>query len=306
MVAQKIVPNIWCNRNAEEVGAFYAEVFENARYRVESRYPEVGLPEFQQEFAGQVLTIELTLSDYTFRLIHAGDEFAPNPSISFMLNFDPLLFDGDEELARASLERLWHRLLDGGIALMALDEYPFSPKYGWVQDRFGISWQLLLSDPKGDSRPFVLPALLFGGPAQNQAAAAVDHYLEVFADVPGGSALGLRAFYEEPHGPAVAGAVQFSDFRIGDQWFIAMDAAFEQSSSFTSGVSLEVSCRGQQEIDQLWERLSAVPEAEQCGWLVDRFGVSWQIVPENMGDLMQRPGAYQRLLEMKKLVISEF
>src|SRR5690606_17059991 len=106
-------------------GAFYASVFENSRAEVESRYPTEGLPEFQQPLAGKALTVALTISDYLFRLINAGDNFSPNPSISFMLNFDPLLFDGDEELARASLDRLWHRLADGGTALMPLAEYPF-------------------------------------------------------------------------------------------------------------------------------------------------------------------------------------
>lgn len=111
-------------------------------------------------------------------------------------------------------------------------------------------------------------------------------------------------------GPAPAGAVMFSDFQLEGQWFTAMDSAGEQDSSFTCGVSLEVCCADQAEIDRLWAALwaalSAVPEAEQCGWLADRFGLSWQIVPENMGELMQRPSSYQRMLGMKKLVIANF
>ncbi len=142
-MSQKIVPNIWCNRNAEEAGEFYASVFENASFEVEGRYPEEGLLDFQRDFAGQALTVALTLSGYRFTLINAGDEFAPNPSVSFMLNFDPLLFDGDEALARQSLDRLWASLLEGGFALMPIGEYPFSAHYGWVQDRFGVSWQIV-------------------------------------------------------------------------------------------------------------------------------------------------------------------
>ncbi|WP_341872830.1 VOC family protein [Leucobacter insecticola] len=97
----------------------------------------------------------------------------------------------------------------------------------------------------------------------------------------------------------------FSDFRIGEQWFTAMDTVVEQDFSFTCGMSLEVACADQAEIDRLWGALSAVPEAEQCGWLADKFGVSWQIVPANMGELMERPNAFQHLLEMKKIVIAE-
>lgn len=299
---QKIVPNIWCNGNAEEAGAFYASVFENAQSEVESRYPTEGLLEFQQPLAGQALTVTLTVSGTRFTLINAGGEFRPNPSISFMLNFDPLLFDGSEELACASLDRLWAGLSDGGNVLMPLAAYPFSAHYGWVEDRFGVSWQLMLTDPAGSPRPFIMPAFLFCGRAQNRAHEAVDHYLGIFDD----AELGSRVPYEMPSGPATVGAVLFSDFRIGEQWFVAMDAGVEMASDFDCGVSLEVDCVDQAEIDRLWDALSAVPEAEQCGWLADRFGVSWQIVPAHMGELMQRPGAFERMLQMKKLVIAEF
>ena len=215
-------------------------------------------------------------------------------------------FDGDEDLARASLDRLWQRLTDGGIALMPLGEYPFSAHYGWVQDRYGVSWQLMLTDPAGDPRPFVMPALMFGERVQNHAGEAVGHYLDAFSELPGGAELGAYVLYPEKTGPAEPGTVMFSDFRIGDQWFVAMDSGVSQSFTFSCGVSLEVRCDGQGEIDGLWESLSAVPEAEQCGWLADRFGVSWQIVPDDMDELMRRPGAFEKMLRMKKIVVDEF
>lgn len=299
---QKIVPNIWCTRNAEEAGAFYADVFQNATSVVESRYPAEGLLEFQRELAGEPLTVSLTISGLEITLINAGSEFRPNPAISFMLNFDPLLFDGDEVTARASLDRIWARLSEHGTVLMDLGEYPFSEHYGWVEDRYGVSWQLILTDPAGEPRPFLMPALMFGGTAQNRAREAVDFYTSLFED----SALGGRVLYDTAQGPVQPGSVQYSEFRVVDQWFVAMDAGGEQAFTFTPGVSLQVNCTGQEEIDRLWNALSAVPEAEQCGWLVDRFGVSWQIVPQQMAELMQRPGAFEHMLEMKKLVIHEF
>jgi predicted 3-demethylubiquinone-9 3-methyltransferase (glyoxalase superfamily) len=67
-----------------------------------------------------------------------------------------------------------------------------------------------------------------------------------------------------------------------------------------------VQCEDQAEIDRLWNALSAVSEAEQCGWLKDRYGVSWQIVPTDMAELMARPGAFEHMLELKKLVIADF
>lgn len=306
MNPQRIIPNIWCDRNAEEAGAFYASVFENASSAVESRYPEDGLPDFQREFAGQVLTVALTISGTRFTLINAGSEFRPNPSISFMLNFDPLAFDNSEELARGSLDRIWGRLSDAGSALMPLGEYPFSRHYGWVQDRYGVNWQLMLTSPEGEPRPFVIPALMFDGPAQDRAAEASDFYASLFADSPGGAEIGHRFPYAEPTGKAATGALAFGEFRVGDQWFMVADNGSGTDFGFSCGVSLEVSCVDQGEIDRLWAALSSVPEAEACGWCADRYGVSWQVVPENIGELMERPGAYQRLLGMKKLVIDQF
>lgn len=195
---QRIVPNIWCNGNAEEAGEYYARTFENASFEVESRYPETGLLDFQQPLAGQPLTVALTIAGYRFTLVNAGNEFHPNPSLSFMLNVDPLLFDSDELLARASLEKMWHGLVDGGRVLMPLGEYPFSALYGWVEDRFGVSWQLILTDPAGEPRPFILPALLFGEAAQDRAGEAVDHYLYTFRGFPGGAAPALVCCTQSP------------------------------------------------------------------------------------------------------------
>ncbi|MFV0433004.1 MAG: VOC family protein [Leucobacter sp.] len=307
MSTQKIIPNIWCNRDAEEVGAYYASVFPGATSRVEARYPEAGLLDFQLEFAGAPLTVDVEIpapngeAVTRFILINAGDEFHPNPSISFTLNFDPLMFGGDEAAARARLDLTWLALSDGGQVLMPLDEYPFSKRYGWVQDRFGVRWQLMLTDPEGDPRPFIVPSLLFVGAAQNRAGEAGDFYASIFED----AQVGNRYPYGQQTGPATPEALMFSEFRIGSQWFAAMDSGVEMDADFSCGVSLEVQCADQEEIDRLWEALSAVPEAEQCGWLADRFGVSWQIVPENMGELMERPNAYEHMMEMKKIVISD-
>lgn len=298
---QKIVPNVWCVRNAEEVAAFITSAFENAHAEIESRYPHDGLLDIQREFAGRPLTVALTISGMRFTLINAGEAFRPNPSISFMINFDPLLFDDSEEYARASLDRLWERLGEGGAVLMPLGEYPFSRRYGWVQDRYGINWQLILTDPGGDPRPFIMTSLLFCGRAQNRAREAVEFYVSIFED----AAAGMQVPYGQAIGPASAEALMFSDFRIGEQWFTAADSAVAMESDFSPGMSLEVRCADQAEIDRLWAALSAVPEAEQCGWLVDRFGVSWQIVPRDMGELMERPGAFQRMLDMTKIVIAD-
>lgn len=297
---QKIVPNLWFDHNAEEAGAFYAAALPNTTSRVVARYPDE-VPDWQASFAGQALTVDLDVDGFRFTLINAGPEFRPNPSISFMLNFDPLAF-GDEEAARGALDRTWAALSEGGAALMPLQEYPFSPRYGWVQDRYGVSWQLMLTDPTGDPRPFVIPQIMFAGNVQNKAREAAELYVSLFDD----AEISMVAEYPQQTGTAAAGSVMFGEFRVGDQWLSMMDSNVAHDFGFTCGVSLEVSCRDQDEIDRLWDALSAVPEAEQCGWLADPYGVSWQIVPVNMGELMSRPGAYPKMMQMKKLVIADF
>lgn len=299
-VAQKIVPNIWFNRSAEEAGAFYTSVFQGATSIVGARYPDE-VPDWQRDFAGGVLTVDLVIDGYEIRLINAGDEFRPNPSISFLLNFDPLFFGGDTDAARARLDEVWAGLAEDGAVLMELGEYPFSRRYGWVQDRYGVSWQLMLPDPEGEQRPFVIPQLMFSGRVQNRARQAAELYSSLFED----SGVGFIAEHQEKTGPAEAGSVMFGEFQLAGQRFSMMDSAVEQDFTFSCGVSLEVRCADQEEIDRLWTALSAVPEAEQCGWLEDRYGVCWQIVPEDMGELLDRPGAYERMLSMKKIVIAD-
>ncbi|MGW9627165.1 VOC family protein [Microbacterium sp. NPDC055521] len=300
-MTQKIIPNLWFAGDAGDAGEFYSSTLPMTSANVAMRYPDE-LPDFQKGLEGQPVVVDLDVAGFRITMINSDDTFRPTPSISFMLNFDPLLFDGDADAARAELDRTWAALSDGGQALMPLGEYPFSPYYGWVQDRYGVSWQLMLTGPGGGARPFVMVQVMFSGDAQNQAREAVDFYLSLFDD----TAFGTVAEYPEATGTAAAGSVMFGEFRIGEQWFSFTDSNVRHEFGFTPGVSLEIRCADQAEIDHFWDALSAVPDAEQCGWLVDRYGVSWQVVPENMGELLAKPGAYQRMPDMKKLVIADF
>lgn len=251
------------------------------------RYPEEGVLDFQRSLAGETLTITLEIAGFQFILLNAGDEFRPTPALNFMLNFDPILGPDMGELQKL----IWDRLCEDGRVLMDLGPYPFSGSYGWVEDRYGVSWQLILTNPEGEPRPFIVPSLMFGAREQNRAAAAQERWVEIFPN----SRLGARAMYPEPTGPAVEGAVMFSEFQLAGLWLSAMDSAVEQPESFTPGISLLFAARDQQELDRIWTELSAVPEAEQCGWLTDEFGVSWQIVPDNIKELMKRPGAFGKI-----------
>ena len=298
---QKITPNLWFNGNAEEAVNFYTSVFPNSQVLKKTYYPdstEDGLADFQTSLAGKVLTVQFSLDGYEFVAINAGPEFKPTPATSFMVNFDP----GRDENAREHLDEMCGKLLVGGEALMPLDTYDFSERYGWVQDRFGYTWQLILTDPEGEPRPFIIPSLMFGGEAQNQAKEAIRYYTSVFKN----SQAGVVATYPANTGPAVFGSIMFADFQLENQWFAAMDSAVEQNFSFTEAVSFSVACKNQEEIDYLWEKLSADHQSEQCGWCKDKFGVSWQIIPENIDELMNLPDAFARMMEMKKIIITDF
>ena len=279
---QVITPAIWCDGTADEAAQFYADVFRDT------------------SIAEQAPGIAATVSIHGFKLslINGGNQYAPNPSISCILNFDPLLFGGEEQ-AQAYLDELYERLSTGGV-LMELGEYPFSPRYAWVRDRFGMTWQLMLTDPDGDPRPFVIPSFMFGGTNHAHAEEATDAWIALFDN----ARRGALYRYEEG-GPLDAGTVMFTDFTLRGTWMAATDSGTFHDFTFTPGVSMIVSCRDQEEIDRYWAGLSAVPEAERCGWCVDRWGVSWQVVPHNIAELMADAATRDKILHMGKIDLTK-
>ncbi len=296
---QKIIPHLWFDKEAKEAAEFYASVFPNSK--VTNVTTITGTP------SGDCDIVSFDVMGTSFQAISAGPYFKINPSISIMVNFDPSKDPG----ARASLDAVWAKLSVGGKALMALDEYPFSKHYGWIQDRYGLSWQLILTNPAGEERPAIIPSLMFTKGAFGKAKEASDFYISLFKDAPVSqdAKRGAMATYPAEMGPSTAGAVMFTDFTLAGQWFVAMDGAGEHDFAFNEGLSLIVKCDTQEELDYYWNKLSAVPESEQCGWLKDMFGVSWQIVPALMdeamasGDRAKIDRVTQAMLAMKKLDI---
>jgi predicted 3-demethylubiquinone-9 3-methyltransferase (glyoxalase superfamily) len=294
---QKIIPCIWFDGDADDAVAFYLTVFAGSKELGRSVYPHAGLAEFQQDMAGKTLTIDFMIGETRLTALNASTEFEPNPMLSFILNYDPSV----DAVADDRLDAVWQRLADGGKVLMELDEYPFSKKYGWVQDKFGVSWQLILTNPEGEPRPFVIPSLMFANANVNRANEALEFYTSVFQD----SRVGNVANYPENQDLVLAGSVMFGEFAVGSQWFAVMDSPVAHDFNFNEGVSLQVECADQAEIDYFWEKLSDVPEAEVCGWCKDKFGVSWQVVPANLDQIMT-PTNFARMLTMKKIVVDDF
>jgi predicted 3-demethylubiquinone-9 3-methyltransferase (glyoxalase superfamily) len=290
-----ITPHLWYDSEAKAAAEFYASVFPKSSI--------THVITLHDTPSGDSEVVSFKLWDRPFMAISAGPLFKFNPSISFMVNFDP----SQDKDAQARLDAVWSKLAEGGTALMPLDKYPFSERFGWIQDRYGLSWQLILTNPAGEVRPPIITSLMFVGDVCGKAEEASDFYLSIFE----GSRRGALTRYSGGMEPDKEGTIMFTDFQLAGQWFTAMDSAHKHDFAFNEAISLMVPCDTQAQIDYYWEKLSAVPEAEQCGWLKDKYGVSWQIVPTAMDEMMSKgtPEQIDRVtaafLPMKKFDIAK-
>ncbi len=294
MVKQRITPCLWFDSKAEEAAKFYTSIFPNSKILEVVPY-NVETP--SNKPIGSVMTISFELEGYKFLGLNGGPYFKMNPSVSFFLNYDPSRDKGAQE----KLDRVWEKLSSGGKVLMPLQEYPFSKRYGWIEDKYGLSWQLILSDPKGEERPFIVPSLLFVGAVCGKAEKAIDFYLSVFKN----TKRGIATRYPEGMEPDKEGTIMFADFILNNQWFAAMDSAHEHKFAFNEAVSFIIECTDQKEINYFYEKLSNYPEAEICGWLKDKFGISWQLVTPDFEKLAKKKEVMEAILKMKRIDVEK-
>ena len=179
--AQTIVPNLWFNGVAKEAVDFYTSIFPGGVINSTEYYPgsaDEGLADFQQGLASKVLMVDFSLGGQQFMAINAGPEFSPNQTISFFVYFNTTR----TATPREGLDALWEKLIDGGEALMELGDYPFSEHYGWVRDKYGYTWQLMLTPSEGETREMIVPSLLFTSATGLKAEEALNYYASVFKD----------------------------------------------------------------------------------------------------------------------------
>ena len=187
---------------------------------------------------------------------------------------------------------------------MALDKYPFSEKYGWLEDKFGVSWQIMIAACEIEQK--IIPSLMFTNNS-GKAEEAINFYTSVFNDAKPGNFFR----YEDGQAPDKDSKIAYADFTLEGQIFAAMDGGHMHDFSFNEAVSFVVNCDAQKEIDYFWEKLSAIPQAEMCGWLKDKYGLSWQVVPAKLGELLSSKESgksqrvMQKVLQIKKLDIAE-
>lgn len=295
---QKIKPHLWFDKESKEAARFYCSVFPDSKV--------LNVSVIKNTPSGDCDIVSFSLWGKEFMAISAGPDFQFNPSISFIVNFDPVFFKGSTEDAIKMLNKVWAKLSKGGNVLMPLDKYPYSDRYGWVQDKYGVTWQLMLTDPKGEQRPTIMPFLMFVNKNAGEAEEAIHYYLRIFRN----SKIGMLHRQRDDSSGEKPGTIMFADFMLEGEWFAIMETVREQEYNFNEAISLLVECDSQSEIDHYWQ-LSAEPSAEQCGWLKDKYGLSWQINPSRMDEMLADPDPARvarvtsAFLKMKKFDIAQ-
>ena len=260
----QIYPCLWFNGQAKEAAELYCSAFKNSKITVNTS-----------------MVVNFDLAGQKFMGLNGGPMYVPNPSISFFVVCETL-----EEI-----EHAWELLLKGGQVLMSLDKYEWSAKYGWLQDMYGISWQLSLGKLEEVGQK-ITPTLMFANEQAGQAEQAVHFYTSIFDN---SSIVGILKYNEDDND--VSGTVKHAQFKLGQQVFMAMDSSIPHQFSFNEGISLVVNCETQEEIDYYWGKLTEGGKADRCGWLKDKYGVSWQIVPAILGNLMSNPEKAPRVMQ---------
>lgn len=260
---QKITPHLWFDKEARVAAVFYTSVLKGSKIK--------DITTLHNTPSGDTDIVAAELLGQNFTLISAGPLFKFNPSVSFLVVCN----------TKTEVDKLWEELSREGKALMDLGSYPFSERYGWVQDKYGLSWQLMFYDSQALGQRIV-PTLMFVGNVAGKAEEAINFYVSIFHDAKVDDVMR----YSKGEEPDKEGTIRHASFMLETQQFAAMDSAREHDFAFNEAISLVVHCENQEEIDYYWERLSADPKAEQCGWLKDKYGLSWQVVPNAFDEMI--------------------
>ena len=258
-----IIPHLWFDKEAKEAAALYTSVFANSEIK-----KTVTL---RSTPSGTVDIVTISLAGQAFTLLNAGPLFKFTPAVSFLIGCE----------TKDEVDVIWNKLSEGGSALMELGAYPFSERYGWTQDRFGLSWQVMFMGVR-PIRQKITPALMFVGAQCGRAEEAINLYTSIFHN----SKMGHVLRYGKNEAPDKEGTIKHAGFTLDGEEFAAMDSAYPHAFAFNEAISFIVNCETQNEIDYYWSMLSADPKDEQCGWLKDKFGVSWQVLPTVLGKML--------------------
>jgi predicted 3-demethylubiquinone-9 3-methyltransferase (glyoxalase superfamily) len=284
---KKIIPHLWYNKEAKEATAFYTTLFPNSSIN--------NVTTVHDTPSGDCDIVSYTLAGQDFMAISGGPYFSLNPSFSLFVTFDN----------EAEIDEVWNKLSDGAKIMMEYQKYPWATKYGWLTDKFGLSWQLSMNENQQATQK-ITPFLMFTQGNAGKVQEALSYYTNIFPS----SHIDMTVPYTEGDGDT-PGLIKHSRFTLNGLEFMAMESTGPHQFIFNEAASFIVKCDTQDEIDMYWEKLSAVPESEQCGWCKDKFGVSWQINPTFMDEVMASNDqekiarVTQAFLKMKKFNIAE-
>ncbi len=274
---EKITTCLWFNGKAKEAAEFYEKHLPDTRIVAQSP-----------------MVIDIEISGHRITLLDGGPMYQPNPSISLTYQIDTV-----EEI-----DRIWNAFKENGTILMDLDRYPWSEKYGWLSDKFGISWQFIVGNFSQFGQK-IIPALLFTQDKYGKAEEAIHFYSAVFKN----AKIDGIFRYDTDSAPEEEGKIAHSQIELNGQKFQLLESKQSHQFTFSEGVSLMIHCESQDEIDYYWDKLTEGGEESMCGWLKDKYGVSWQVVPDVLLEMMNDPSraekAMKAFMNMRKLIIKD-
>ncbi|AZA55264.1 VOC family protein [Chryseobacterium sp. G0201] len=274
-----IFPCLWYDGDAKQSAEFYCKVFDG---KITTDTPVV---------------MNIDLFGQKIMLLNGGPQFEKNASVSFMV-----ICESEDEVKKS-----WDQLMDGGMALMPLDSYPWSKKYGWVRDKFGVTWQLFLGEKQNEQK--IVPTLMFIHENNGKAMEAMEFYTQTFPNSSLGNVLKYKDGGEANEVPE---NVQHAHFVIDGYNLFCMDNSYDHKFDFNEGISMVIMTDDQEQTDHLWNTLTSDGGRESmCGWLKDKYGFSWQIVPKKLIQLMSDPDqekaqkVVQAMMRMQKIIIKD-
>lgn len=271
---KSIYPCLWFDGNAKQAADFYCALFKNSLL-----------------LQSNPLVTTLEISGTKFMALNGDPKYKFTQAVSYFV-----YCGGDE----SEINRLYAELSKDGKVIWPLDKYDWSPRYAWVEDKFGVNWQLDVEAINNEQK--IVPCLLFVNKKFTQVKEAMNHYTTIFPE--------SRILMEAPYPPTAnlpEGALLFAQCKLNGFIFNAMSSTMQHDFDFTPASSFVIECDNQHEIDHYWEKLGAGGHYSMCGWLQDKFGVSWQIVPKVLGELMSDPQRAPRVtkafMQMQKFNI---
>lgn len=275
---------LWLEKDPEQVAEFYKTVFKNVKIGMISHYPESSAAVAKMR-TGDVLVVDTEVEGLQIQLLNGGPMFKFSPSNSFIVTCE----------TEAEIDEKWKQLSAGGQVRMPLDNYPWAPKYGWTTDKYGVEWQLIQASVNHK----IVPSFLFVDENFGKGEAALNYYMSIFPNSK------IESLTKDESGKSI----MHCSFTLDGQGFALMEGTGKHGHSFNHAFSIMVNCDTQKEIDMYHDKLSAGGSVEQCGWVRDKFGVSWQIAPKMLGPLMADPKTSDRvfkaMLQMKKIDIAK-